>query len=433
MTQIPLSNYVKRRLRLCNILGDGIAIIPNYSKGTITTPDYYFSSEENFYYLTGSTEADAVLVLDVLAKKSIIFCQEKNPIKELWNGVIVGLEANSEKFDEAFCIDQFPKYLEQIINDDLTGKIYYEQGVSKYDSILMAIITKLRNKKYGTYLSVNDINIYVSQMRLIKEAEEISLIKKAVSISSEAHIECMRHVSGMLYEHEVEAKFRSVCHAYGYRQLAYNPICASGANACTLHYNDNNAMIAPNGLLLLDAGVQVEGYASDITRTYPSKSNFTIEQEKIYEIVLAANLAAINAVKLGVHYGQHGDVALKVIVEGLIDIGLLKGSVKDNIENNRYKDFYMHSIGHWMGLLVHDVGYYEEKPGTPKQFAAGMVFTVEPGIYIRPSSDIPENYWNIGVRIEDDLLITDDKVEVLSSGVPKHKDDIMAIMKDINK
>lgn len=433
MTQIPLSSYVNRRLRLCNILGEGIAIIPNYSKVTISSSDSYFSSEENFYYLTGSTEADAVLILDVLAKKSIIFCQEKNPIKELWNGAIVGVEANREKFDEAFSIEQFPKYLEQIINDSLTGKIYYEQLGSKYDPILLSIMTKLRNKKYGTYLNVNDINIYISQMRLIKEAEEISLIKKAVMISSEAHIECMRHVSSMLYEHEVEAKFRNICHAHGYRQLAYNPICASGANACILHYNDNNAIIDPNSLLLLDAGVQVGGYASDITRTYPSKSKFTIEQEKIYEIVLAANLAAIDAVKLGGCYGQHGDVALQVIVEGLIDIGLLKGSVEDNIEGNRYKDFYMHSIGHWMGLLVHDVGYYEEKPGVPKRFTDGMVFTVEPGIYIRPSSAVSEEYWNIGVRIEDDLLISDNKVEVLSSGIPKHKDDIMAIIKDINK
>ena len=433
MKQSSSSSYLKRRLHLCNILGEGIAIIPNHSKITVSSPDSYCSSEENFYYLTGLTEFDAVLVLNLLTKKSIIFCQEKNPIKELWNGAIVGVEANSDKFDEAVAIDQFPQYLEQILNNNLTGKIYYEQSISSYDSLLLAIISKQRNKKYGTHFSVNDINIYISQMRLIKDANEISSIKKAVNISSMAHIECMRHISEMRYEYEVEAKFRSVCHAHGYRQMAYNPICASGANACILHYNDNNAVIDSKSLLLLDAGVRVDGYASDITRTYPSRGKFTIEQEKIYEIVLAANLAAIDAVQLGTDYGQHGNVALQVIVEGLIDIGLLKGSIADNIENNHYKDFYMHSIGHWMGLLVHDVGYYEEKPGIPKQFVAGMVCTVEPGIYIRPSSSVPEEYWNIGIRIEDDLLIADDGVEVLSAGVPKHKDDIIAIIKHTNK
>jgi Xaa-Pro aminopeptidase len=420
--------FYNRQMRLCDKLKNGIAIIPNYSFSERILNRGYFFSEDNFYYLTGFKEPDSLLLLDLDKKMRVLFCREKNIAKEIWDGPILGLEYGREYFDEVYSIENFQKVLESKLTELHRNTIYYTTGISSYDSLVNLTIAQYHLNKKSNNILVQDVNMYIAQMRLVKDNYELELLTKAAQISSRAHISCMNKIKSMHNEIDAEAEFLAVCYAYSERQLAYNPICAFGANACTLHYNNNSQKFVGQQMILLDCGVMVDGYASDITRTYPVTGEFSKQQQAIYEIVLEANEQAIKAIKLGNRYGVHGDVALRVIVQGLIDIGLLCGNLEDNLVQKTYKDFYMHSIGHWIGLAVHDVGGYEEEPGIARELVSGMVFTIEPGIYIRPSNTTPEKYWNIGVRIEDEISITDQGVNVLSGIVPKSVDEMLYII-----
>jgi Xaa-Pro aminopeptidase len=411
--------YRSRQLQLCEKLGNGLAIIANHKKLSKILHRGYFFSEDNFYYLTGFSEPDSLLMLDINHKIRILFCQEKNSSQEIWDGEISGVKYNEKYFDEVYNIDLFAQILEIKLMALKPDTLFYNQGILGYDDIIVSIINKYNPKYLQDDLFLRDINHDIAQMRLLKDDQELKLLTKAAEISAMAHIECMSKIRNMHNELEVEAEFLAACYKFGQRYLAYNPICAFGINACTLHYNDNVHDFSAEHMILIDCGVKYYAYASDITRTYPVTGFFSKAQQAIYEIVLEANLKAIESIKLGNPYNLHGDVALRVIVQGLIDIGLLTGSIEDNILQKSYKEFYMHSIGHWLGLAVHDVGGYEDHVGVSRKLAAGMVFTVEPGIYIRPSANIPEQYWNIGVRIEDEIAIINNNITVLSSKAPK--------------
>lgn len=434
MKQDPY-NYLKRRLQLCADLQHGVAIIPNYKPNRYSDGVGHFCSESNFYYLTGFNEANSILMIHLDTKTSIFFCEEKNPEQEVWTGLISGTLYNQQYYDEVYPIQQFSQYLEKFLLSAMVNvsnvtsstfyqnqqiqDLYYNQGNVDYDEAIFSVIARLRKQRYQSNLRINDINSYIANKRKIKDSTEIALIKTAIDISAQAHISCMKKIKTMTYEYELEAEFLAICYQNGQRNLAYNSICAGGANACTLHYNKNSDLLNPKDLVLVDAGVKFHNYTSDITRTYPVGGIFSQAQQAIYEIVLEANVTAINAIKIGGKYTDHGDVALKIIIQGLIDLGLLQGNLQDNIENKNYRKFYMHSIGHFLGLDVHDVGAYEDKPGVSALLQENMVFTVEPGIYIRPDADVAPEYWNIGVRIEDNILVTRDAAEVLSRDVPK--------------
>jgi Xaa-Pro aminopeptidase len=424
--------YVDRRNNLINTLDDGLVIIPT-TQEIIRNQDsvYQYRFDSSFYYLTGFDEPDAVLVLDIKNKKSILFCREKNPEREIWDGFRHGvLGAKSAfKFDESYSIVEFSQKIVSLMEN--MPSLYYTLGhMPKYDGMIIEALSNVRNmirRGVSSPHNIIDINRIVAEMRLFKDAHDIELISKTCEISGFAHIEAMKFIKNAKYEYEVEAKILEVFYKHGARYPSYTPIVASGANSCVLHYVANNSEIRSGDLLLVDAGCEYKGFAGDITRTYPVNGKFTKPQQAIYEIVLEANKKAIEKIKVGVAWNEPGDCATQILIRGLIDLGLLKGSVEDNIANNNYKQFYMHGIGHWLGLDVHDVGVYKIN-GKWRNFKTGMCTTIEPGLYIRPDNKIPEEYWNIGIRIEDDILLSSSGIVNMTSHVPKEVKDIETLI-----
>lgn len=420
--------YIRRRDKLMSILYDGIVIIPNADeliRNRDSTYPYRFDSD--FFYLTGFNEPDSVLVLDTQNNKSILFCREKNPEREIWDGFRYGTQAAKTEFgfDEVYSINDFKeKIAELIIN---VSDLYYSIGHKPhYDAIIIDTMNKVRSKVRNKILApqtIIDVNFYLEEYRLFKDIHDIGSITKSCQISAQAHIEAMKYVRHAKYEYEIEAKILEIFYKNGSRYPAYSTIVAGGGNACTLHYIANNARLNPNELLLVDAGCEYNGYAADITRTYPIGGKFSKAQKAVYEVVLAANNAAINKIQVGNLWNEPGDIAVKILTQGLIDLKLLHGSLEDNIANGKYKKFYMHSIGHWLGLDVHDVGGYKIDDKY-REFAPGMCTTIEPGLYIAPDAGTPEEFWNIGIRIEDDILLTDSGPKNLTAGVPKEIKDI---------
>ena len=428
--------YIKRRKKLIKSLesepNNGLVIIPTADE-VFRNQDstYQYRYDSNFYYLTGFIEPEAVLVLDIANKKNILFCREKDPKHEVWDGFRHGVEGACETFgfDEAYPITEFPNKIIDMMGR--TPNLYYTVGnISKYDQVVTQALKTLR-EKFGRGVeaprTIIDINYIVAEMRLFKDAHDVELITKTCKISGLAHIAAMQFIKQAKYEYEVEAKMLEVFYKYGARYPSYTPIIASGSDACILHYVANNKKIEQNALILIDAGCEYEGYAGDITRTYPVSGKFTREQQAIYEIVLEANKQSIDAVQIGSPWNTPGQIAIEILTRGLIDLKLLKGSVVNNIEKGNYKQFYMHGIGHWLGLDVHDVGSYQIN-GNWRHFEAGMCTTIEPGLYIRPAKNVPEKYWNIGVRIEDDILLTKHVVVNLTHKVPKEVKDLEYII-----
>jgi len=276
---------------------------------------------------------------------------------------------------------------------------------------------------------MRDLRVLIDEMRLHKDADELATMRRAATISSAAHARAMRFARPGHFEYQVEAELMHEFISQGARAAAYTPIVAGGSNACTLHYVDNRKQLADGELLLIDAGCEVDGYAADITRTFPVSGRFSGPQRALYELVLAAQLAAIDHARAGQPYNAYHDAAVRVLTQGLADLGLLAGDVDGLIERKAYDRFYMHSTGHWLGLDVHDVGRYKIDGGW-RPLAPNQVLTVEPGLYIRPADDIPEAYWHIGIRIEDDIVVTDGAPEVLSHQAPKTVADIEALMRN---
>lgn len=434
MIENNIQNFVKRREKLYTMFNEGLAIIPN-SKSVIRSADSFFPyrADNNFYYLTGFDEENAILVLDFYKKQSIIFCLDKNPEIERWEGERIGVDLaiTNFEFHQGFDIKNFKKQINKILIDGKFDTLFYSFGIFKdIDNLLIDNIKNLRNssrKNVKIIKKILDINSIIGQFRLIKDSFEIEVIKKACSISAKAHKNIMQNIKNMHYEYEVEAKLLEHFISNGARNVAYNSIVASGANACTLHYTKNNRKFKKDELILIDAGCELMNYASDITRTFPINGKFSAITKDIYQLVLEANKKTITEVKVGVMFSKLQDIALEVLVQGLIDLKFLKGSIEENIENKYYKQFYMHNIGHWLGLDVHDVGdYYEnENSITLKN---GMCMTIEPGLYISPNDNIPKEFWGIGVRIEDDILLIDNNPLVLTNEAPKEINEIEQIM-----
>lgn len=426
---LQVKPFKARRSRLARTLGEGVVVLA-------TAPEYFRNADANFdfrwdsgfYYLTGFREPEAVLVMVLGAKpRSILFCREKNPEREIWDGYRYGPEAAREMygFDEAYRYDELdarlPELLanQEVLHTPLGSDATWDRRVAGW---LNAVRAKARTGITAP-AQLRDVRAEINDMRLFKDESELAVMRRAASISSAAHARAMRAATPGMREYEVEAELMHEFLRSGARAAAYGSIVASGANACVLHYRDNGAEMRKGDLLLIDAGCELDSYASDITRTFPVAARFSGPQRDVYELVLASQEAAIKAVKPGADFIEYHDAATRVLAQGFIDLKLCKGSVDKVLEDASYKQFYMHRTGHWLGLDVHDAGDYMQK-GKWRKLKPGMVLTVEPGCYIRPADNVPKAFWNIGVRIEDDVLVTARGREVLTEACPKQVKDV---------
>jgi Xaa-Pro aminopeptidase len=428
------SLYAARRRNLQSRMQHGIAVIPTAPEVARNADTHYdYRHDSHFYYLTGFTEPEAVLVLVAGDKmQSVLFCREKNPEREVWDGFRYGPDAASKTFgfDAAYSIAQLDEKLAELMGNQPT--LFYPVGAgAAWDARLLKVREAVKEKARSGIRAPNeirDVRESLSEMRLVKDAHEQDIMRRAARISCGAHRRAMRFTRPGQYEYEVEAELLHEFCRHGARHPAYTSIVAGGANACTLHYVGNNALLNDGDLLLIDAGCELDGYASDITRTFPVNGRFSPAQKDVYEIVLAAQAAAISAVQPGRLWSAPHDAALRVLAQGFVDLKLCQGSVESVLESESYKQFYMHRTGHWLGMDVHDVGEY--KTGEQwRQLMPGMTLTVEPGCYIRPSDNVPRALWNIGIRIEDDVLITARGNEVLTQDAPKTVIEIEEVMR----
>ena len=426
--------HAERRKRLQTAMQQGIAVIPTapeVARNAGTPHD--FRHDSHFYYLTGFAEPEAVVVLVAGDKmQSILFCREKNAEREVWDGFRHGPDAASEKFgfDAAYPIAQLDEKLGELMGNQ--PALFYPVGSdAAWDARLLKLRETVKEKARGGIRAPNeirDVRELLDEMRLVKDAQEQDTMRRAAKISCDAHRRAMRFTRPGMFEYEVEAELLHEFCRRGARHPAYTSIVAGGANACTLHYVGNNARLNDGGLLLIDAGCELESYAADITRTYPVNGRFSAAQKDVYEIVLAAQIAAISAARPGRLWNAPHEAALRVLAQGFVDLKLCQGSVESVLETESYKQFYMHRTGHWLGMDVHDVGEYKlGEQWRPLQ--PGMTLTVEPGCYIRPSDGVPEALWNIGIRIEDDVLITASGNEVLTQDAPKTVNEIEEVMR----
>ena len=434
--QISAREFQQRRQHLMALMGENsVAILPA-APVRIRNRDveHPYRQDSDFYYLSGFTEPNAVMVLKPGRKHGefIMFCRERDPERELWDGYIAGPERVCELFgaDDAFPISD--------INDILPGlmegcdKVYYSMGSNQdFDNKVMSWIKVIRSKVRSGAQPPNEFMVldhFLHDLRLYKSKSEMQLMKRAGKISAQAHMKGMQACRAGMYEYQLEGEYLQHFIQNGCRSSAYPSIVGGSANACTLHYIDNKDVLQDGDLVLVDAGCEYQYYASDITRTYPVNGKFSKEQKALYQIVLDAQAAAIKQVKPGKHWDQAHQAAVKIITKGLLDLGILKGRLSDLIKKEAYKPYYMHKTGHWLGLDVHDVGEYKVG-GEWRLLEPGMVLTVEPGIYIAPNAKGVAKKWRgIGIRIEDDVVVTKDGCEVLTDLVPKEIDAIEQLM-----
>jgi Xaa-Pro aminopeptidase len=426
---LQVKPFKARRSRLAKQLAEGVVVLPTapeHHRNADTHYDYRWDS--GFYYLTGFREPEAVLVMVLGAKpRSILFCREKNLEREIWDGYRYGPEAAREMFafDESYPYseldERMPAFLsnQPALHTPVGADAGWDQRVAGW---LNAVRAKVRTGVTAP-VQLRDVRADVNEMRLFKDDNELAVMRRAGSISSTAHARAMRMATAGQREYEVEAELLHEFVRNGARAPAYGSIVASGANACVLHYRENSAELRKGDLLLIDAGCELDSYASDITRTFPIGARFSAVQRDVYEVVLASQEAAIKAVKPGADFIDYHDAATRVLVQGLIDFKLCKGTVDSVLEDESYKQFYMHRTGHWLGLDVHDAGDYMQK-GKWRKLKPGMVLTVEPGLYIRPADNVPKAFWNIGIRIEDDVLVTAKGRENLTAECPKSVKDV---------
>ena len=417
-----------------HFMRDGVAVIPTAAhqsrNGDVRFP---FRPDSNFYYLTHFPEPEAVAVLAPGRDEGefILFCRERDADKEVWDGRREGLEGAREKYgaDQSFPIGELSKRLPKILEN--RARVFAGMGRDKeFDSDLIGWINTVRERQRAGVNAPGefaDLGHILHEMRVIKRRDEQKLMRAAAKISCAAHKVAMRATAPGVYEYQVQAELECAFRRAGSASPAYPSIVAGGANACILHYTENNRVLADGDLLLIDAGAELDCYASDITRTFPVSGKFSGAQKAVYEIVLAAQKAAIDSIKPEREMDAHQTVATEVLTDGLIDIGLLSGERNELIETNAAKKFTLHRIGHWLGMDVHDVGDYKIDRQW-RLLEAGMALTVEPGLYIPASADVDAKWHDIGVRIEDDILVTRDGNEVLSADAPKEVGDIEAWM-----
>ena len=431
-----MSSFSARRARLCAAMQPGaVAILPTAPEVPRNSDtDYPYRHDSYFYYLTGFTEPDSVLVLVAAhaghAAQAILFCRQKNSEREIWDGFRHGPDGAKAAFgfDAAFPIEELDTEMARLLAN--APAAYYALGHSAALDLQMktGLASVRRQARSGVTAPAvaHDLLAMLDEMRLFKDDGEQAVMLRAATISGQAHERAMRASRPGMFEYEIEAELLHEFRRNGAQFPAYTPIVAAGANACVLHYNLNNAQSRDGDLILIDAGCELDSYAADITRTYPVNGRFSAPQKMLYELVLAAQAAALAQVRPGTIYTAIHDAAVQVLAQGMLDTGLLDknkfGSVDDVIAERAHQQFYMHGTGHWLGLDVHDTGAYrdvhlEGKPSRPLQ--AGMVLTVEPGIYVRPAEGVPEQFWNIGIRIEDDVLVTAGGHAILSDAAPK--------------
>lgn len=416
--------HALRRARLIGRMGRGLAVIPTAPEVARNNDTHYpYRFDSSFYYLTGFMEPEAVLVLVAGdAPQSILFCREKNAEREIWDGFRHGPDAAKSTFgfDAAFPIERLDEKLLELMGSQPV--LFYPVGRdAAWDARLLALRQRVQEKARSGVTApdeMHDVRAVVNEMRLIKDDVELATMRRAASISAHAHMRAMRAVRAGRMEYEIEAELLHEFRKSGAQAPAYSPIVAGGANACVLHYVENNAALKSGELLLIDAACELDGYAADITRTFPVNGKFSAAQKDVYELVLTAQEAAIAAANPGASWLNPHEAALCVITQGLIDFGLLQGSLEGALESEAYKRFYMHRTGHWLGLDVHDVGSYKTD-GNWRLLQPGMAFTVEPGCYIRAADDVPQAFWNIGIRIEDNVVITKEGCDVITSAAPK--------------
>jgi Xaa-Pro aminopeptidase len=432
---ISVAVYQGRRANLAAQLGNGVAIVPTAPEQIRNRDAHYpYRYDSYFYYLTGFREPEAVLVVvGGEQPQHILFCREKNLEREIWDGYRHGPDAAKVTFavDAAYCISELDTRLPDLLAD--RSAVHVHLGADTvWDARVLGWINTVRNRARSGVAAPNDIRdvrTLLDDMRLRKDGHEVALMRRAGDISGAAHRLAMQAARPGATEYEIEAVLQHEFRRSGAQAPAYTPIVAGGANACVLHYVENNAPLVDGDLLLIDAGCELDGYASDITRTFPVNGRFSGPQRAVYELVLAAQAAAIATVKPGAGWNEPHDAAVKVLAQGFIDLKLLQGTLDSVLEQESYKQFYMHRTGHWLGLDVHDAGEYKTE-GAWRELQPGMVLTVEPGCYIRPAPGVPEGFADIGVRIEDDALVTAQGSEILSASAPKSVADIEALMRD---
>ncbi|SFG38498.1 aminopeptidase P Metallo peptidase. MEROPS family M24B [Duganella sp. CF458] len=435
--------YAERRARLLARMEAGsVAVIgtaPEVTRNADT--EYPYRHDSSFYYLTGFTEPEAVLVLVAprgeAAAQSLLFCREKHLQSEIWDGYRYGPDAARAAFgfDSAFPIASLDEHMVRQLSN--TSALYapLARGGEEQQRRWFDGVRRLARSGTTAPPALRDLPPLIDEMRLFKDQHESAIMLRAGEISAGAHARAMRfagtHGAGT-FEYQLEAELLHEFRRHGAQFPAYTPIVASGPNACVLHYNANNRRTEDGDLVLIDAGCELDGYASDITRTFPVNGRFSPAQRELYELVLAAQQAAFDAIGPGRKYHDAHDTAVQVLAQGMLDFGLLQGTLDDVLAEKKYTQFYMHGTGHWIGMDVHDVGLYrdaarEDKPSRLLQ--PGMAMTVEPGIYVRPAEGVPEKYWNIGIRIEDDVIVRENGFQLLTDGAPRTVAEIEALMK----
>ena len=434
MTDFHLPDYQRRRRELMQLMGGGVAVFPTAPEATRNSDVLYpFRPDSDFYYLTHFPEpaAVAVLVPGRPQGEFILFCRERDPEKETWNGRRRGLEGAVQVYgaDDAFPIDDIAEILPGLLEDQ--DRIYCNMGrYLDFDNRLLKWVNEIRTK-VRTGISapggIIDVGHILHELRLVKRKEEIQTMKRAARVSASAHCRAMRACSPDKNEFEIESELEYEFRKGGAHSPAYPSIVAGGANACILHYTDNCDRLQDGELLLIDAGAEIDCYASDITRTFPINGRYSGEQRALYDVVLLAQEAAIDQILPGTTWNRPHEAAVRVLTEGLVDLGLLVGPIDALIEDQGYQRFYMHRTGHWLGMDVHDVGDYKVG-GEWRVLEPGMTLTVEPGLYVTPTDDVDTRWHNIGIRIEDDVLVTRKGCEILTTDVPKRPEEIEALM-----
>ena len=455
--------YSSRRARVAAQLGEGgIAIVPTApERARNRDSDYLYRHDSYFYYLTGFSEPNAWLVLTADGR-SLLFCQPKDLEREIWDGIRLGPEAAPAALgvDEAFSVEELHQRLPQLLENRTTvwWPFATHTGLEgRIDGWLTSVRARVR---YGALApeGQRDLCAILDEMRLVKDAHELDIMRRAARISAGAHVRAMQRSAAMLRagqdvrEYHLDAELLHEFRQHGSQYPAYGSIVAAGANACVLHYRASDAPIRDGELVLIDAGCELDGYASDITRTFPANGRFTGPQRTLYELVLASQQAAIEATRPGARFTDPHEATVKVLTQGMLDLGLLDkhqhGTLEDAIANRHYFAHYMHRTGHWLGMDVHDVGSYVEpseigqvsertdplsgeliKDRPSRILRPGMVLTIEPGLYVRPSDKIPKEFWNIGIRIEDDAVVTETGCELITRDVPVAPDAIEALMR----
>ena len=436
MNVTPVSAvHAQRRASLAAAIGDGVAVIPTAPERIRNRDAHYpYRFDSYFYYLTGFREPEAVLVVSGGATPhSLLFCREKNPEREIWDGYRHGPEAAREALalDEAHPVSELDARMPDLLADRATLHVHLGED-PVWDGRVLGWLNVVRGRAragIGAPTAIHDVRSLLDEMRLVKDAQELALMRRAGAISAAAHRAAMAAARPGATEYEIEALLLHEFRRSGAQAPAYTPIVAGGANACVLHYVENSASLADGELLLIDAGCELDGYAADITRTFPVNGRYSGPQRAVYELVLAAQAAAVAAIRPGAGWNEPHDAAVKVLAQGFIDLRLLAGTLDAVLEQQSYRQFYMHRTGHWLGLDVHDAGDYK-CGGQWRALAPGMVLTVEPGCYIRPAPGVPEAFFNIGIRIEDDALVTAAGCELLTTAVPRAAAEIEAWMRE---